>query len=417
MKKTLSFLTIVLIFFSSFAIGPVKQTESHFFDSIPMLDAFYKEEEAVSSYWDKVKVSLITISKGDPLYSWFGHTGMLVEYPSGTGALYDYGRFAFSTDFYINFVKGQLWFGCGGFYANEQFEVFKSENRSISKIELSLTSSQKKAICDFLNTNSNDPYNRYLYHHYKDNCATRIRDIINYATGGDFEEWAKQQSGYTFREQTSRVLHNKMLIEWVLDLLQGPSIDGDATLWDEMFLPENLEKAILEYGKVTKEHTYIYDSRETDTRETNYVEAQSYVFQSLFVGLGLGLLAILLGMVWKPGYITETSIVNFILALLGSIMFYMMFFSDHSFSWNNENILFINPLLLVPFVCGFKPKKNARILTISYGTLSAITAIVLAIKMFAPQTLEQANLPQLVAVLPYYFANFIVCLKEVYSND
>lgn len=414
MKKNLVFFLIILLCASCFGLGRVKQTEVHEFDSIPMLEKFYKEGKASSS-WDNIKISLITMSKDDPLYSWFGHTGLLVERSESYSIFYDYGRFAFSKDFYINFVKGQLWYGCGGYYSYYEFEEAIEHRRTISKVELDLTASQKKAIAEFLDINSEEPYDRYLYHHYNDNCATRIRDIINYATGGDFERWAKTQKGYSFRDQTSRILHNNMPIEWVLDLLQGPSIDGEATLWEEMFLPENLEKAVLEYGKITKEHTYIADFRDTETRPQNYEVPQSYVIQSLIAGCAIALIVLLSAKYCRPAYVIETSIINALLAIIGSLLFYMMFFSGHSFSWNNENILMFNPLLWIPFIFGFRFKnlKNKKIQLASYGAFTLVTVAVIAIKVFAPQLLEQANYPQLVAVLPYYLANFIVCLFEV----
>lgn len=416
MKKAFLLTVILFCCFCAFSIGPVRQVEVHEFDSIPMLEKFYKEEEEVSSYWDDMEISLLTISQGNPLYSWFGHAGILVEDRSGYQILYDYGRFAFSADFYLNFIKGQLWYGCAGYWFEYELEECRESQRSIHKIVLDLTPQQKKAIAEFLEINSNEPYDRYLYHHYKDNCSTRLRDIINFATGGDFEKWAKAQSGYTFREQTSRILHRNIPVEWVLDLLQGPSIDEDATLWDEMFLPEILDKAVLEYGKIDLDHYYVEDFRETDKRPAASAEPQLYVTQSMITGAILALLALIFAWLWPKAYVVETSIVNAFLALVGTILFYMMFFSGHSFSWNNENILFINPLLFVPFIFGFKYRKHKKLLSIWYGSLTAIVTLIITVKMFNPILLNQANYPQLVAVLPYYMANFAICLKRSYEK-
>lgn len=381
-----------------------------------MLENFYKESNNVSDTWNNVEISLLTYSKDDPLYSWFGHAGIMVDFGDGNQVIYDYGRFAFSKGFYINFVKGLLWYSCGGYYAYYGLNEAEQSGRTVSKVVLDLNNSQKQAVANFLNTNSSAPYNRYLYNHYYDNCATRLRDIINYATNGDFEAWAKSIPGYTFREQTSRILHHSMIVEWALDLLQGSNIDKEATLWDEMFLPENLEKGLLKYGKLTKSTEYITDFRGTDTRPINYEEPQYYISQSFIAGSALALLLLILRLFTKKGYVIETSIVNFVLSIVGCLMFYMDFLSNHTYSWNNENLLFISPIFILLFVFGIKPKKHKNILLAIYTALTLIVASMIAIKAIAPQILVQANMPQLVAVLPYYLANYVICLIEVYDE-
>lgn len=413
MKKSLFLVLLLLITTSLFSVSISYKAQEREFDSVPMLREHYSEDDEVSDFWDSVQISLLTFSKEDELYSWFGHTGLMVEIPNIEPVLYDYGRFAFSKDFYLNFAKGQLWYGCAGTYARYDLNDARANGRTVSQVVLNLTASQKKAVYEFLETNSTEPFNKYLYHHYNDNCSTRIRDIINEVTGGDFENWAKEQQGYTFRQQTSRILHHNVPLEWLLDLLQGPSIDTPATLWEEMFLPENLEKALLSYGKLTKETGFLTDFRDTDTRPVNYELPQSYLVFAIITGLFLGFVTFILGKNYKTAYIIETSIINFVLAVTGTLLFYMMFFSGHSFSWNNENIVYVNFMLFIPFAFTFRVCRNAKKLQITYFVASLVMCILIIAKLLMPSLMHQANWPQILTILPYYVANFAVFSRNI----
>ena len=65
--------------------------EVHPFDSIPMLESYYDEsDDGNASFWDCCEVSLLTISDGIPLYSWFGHSAILVTTPDGRAYTFDY---------------------------------------------------------------------------------------------------------------------------------------------------------------------------------------------------------------------------------------------------------------------------------------------------------------------------------------
>ena len=101
----------------------IRSTEEvHPFDSIPMLQTYYDEsDDGNSSFWEGCEISLLTISDGKPLYSWFGHAAFLVSTPDGRNITFDYGTFSFNDeDFFVNFAFGRLWFVCVSSYAEYQ---------------------------------------------------------------------------------------------------------------------------------------------------------------------------------------------------------------------------------------------------------------------------------------------------------
>ncbi|MBO4425096.1 MAG: DUF4105 domain-containing protein, partial [Spirochaetales bacterium] len=204
MRKVIIALIMCLISVAAvFSISVTSKQESHPFDSIPMLEAYYDEsDDGYADFWDRCTISLLTVSQGGPIYSWFGHSAFLVTTPDRRDITFDYGTFSFNDeDFFVNFAFGRLWFLCHSSYAEYQLEGLEEDGRSVTRVILPFTREQKKAVISFLNENVKAENRTYLYPHYKDNCATRLRDIIDYTTDGDFRRWAESQPGYTFRQQ------------------------------------------------------------------------------------------------------------------------------------------------------------------------------------------------------------------------
>ena len=344
-KLVSSILILLIITWTLFGVSLKNKDEENLFDSIPMLDAYYDDnlEESEVSFWDSCNVSLITISKGKPLYSWFGHTGLLVESPMGD-IFFDYGTFSFSADNFIgNFIMGRLWFCCNAGYFDYDLAVTEQEGRGLTKIELPLDVSQKKAVINFLQTNAKQENRTYLYHHYNDNCATRIRDIINYTTHGVFKEWAQAQEGLTFRQEASRSLAQNRIVLWVLNCLQSGNIDKKASLWDQMFMPEILQKAVAAFYTLEPENVI----EESGKYQGSPSKPQNNVLFSVVMALVLCLVSFTF---YKKGheksFFIYSAIVDIVFGLVGCVLFFMMFFTNHDVTWFNENILFLNPLLL-----------------------------------------------------------------------
>ena len=412
MKKAVVAALLCLIALSvSFSLSLRNADEVHPFDSIPMLESYYDEsDDGNASFWEGCEVSLLTISDGKPLYSWFGHSAILVTTADGRSYTFDYGTFSFNDeDFFVNFAFGRLWFLCVCANARYQLQEIEEEGRTATKVVLPLTAAQKKAVIGFLNTNSEAENRVYLYHHYEDNCATRLRDIIDRTTGGAFKAWAQGISGYTYREQASRALSRNPIVLWALDFLQSGRIDRDATLWDEMFLPEILEKAVVEYFGLEKETVSENPGHRSGTAE----KPQNNILFSIIMGILLGGVASVLVILGKrkANYI-YSGVVDFVFGILGSVLFFMMIFTNHDVTWMNENIIFVNPLLIAIAVFSFLAAgrtKNAE----EWGKLAALchmlflTLIVLlaVLKVIAPKVFLQQNWNIIIPAALFYLPN------------
>ncbi|MBQ4500394.1 MAG: DUF4105 domain-containing protein [Spirochaetales bacterium] len=394
---------------AAFSISVTGKDESHPFDSAPMLQTFYDEsDDGNMDFWSRCEISLLTVTQGKPLYSWFGHSAFLVTTPDGRNITYDYGTFSFnSEDFFVNFAFGRLWFVCLSSRAERQIEEMEQEGRSVTKVVLPLTAEQKKAVIEFLNSNVSYENRTYLYHHYNDNCATRLRDIIDFTTGGDFRRWAQGIPGMTFRQQASRALSKNPFVLWGLDFLQSGQIDKPATLWDEMFLPENLEKGVMAYYGLNNETVLDNSGNYPDLPE----KGQSNILFSILMGLVLGgVSAALLLFRREKAYFIYSGIVDIIFAIMGSVLLFMMLFTNHDVTWFNENIIFVNPLLLVLAVLSFRKSRKVELLS---RIILSVIAFLCILKLILPSVFLQANWPVIIVMALFHLPG---CFRNASSS-
>lgn len=409
MKRLLLCFVVLLAFSTLFAMSITNKFEEHPYDSVSMLETYYGNGESRNpDYYDRYTISLVTFSKDDPVYSWFGHAGIVVESENEEPIMYDWGLFSFERGFYVNFLLGNLWYKCGRTYADYQYDAALDSKRSIRKIELNLTREQKRDLVNYINLNSGEKYNSYMYDMFTDNCATRIRDIINQTTNGRFELWAKSKPGYTYRQQLSKTMFNNIPLNWLYDFVLGPLGDQKATLWEEMFLPQSLADAVSDFENIAKNDIYEYDFRETDGRKADLTQPKDYFLYALAAGLVLALITSLFYPKLTTLYSIETFVINLALGLLGTLLLFLMVFSKHRFSYFNENILFINPLLLIAAFLSLKSRKHTIRLKRIYGILSTATVVLIICKIGIPSVFYQVNYSQIALVLPFYLANIVL---------
>ncbi|NLA99219.1 MAG: DUF4105 domain-containing protein, partial [Spirochaetales bacterium] len=94
-----------------------------------------------------------------------------------------------------NFARGRMYYYVVASEATWRIQEAIDEERDVRLVELNLTDEAKFALITFLQKHIKTEYSTYLYHFYYDNCATRIRDIIDFATEGAFRAWAENEPG------------------------------------------------------------------------------------------------------------------------------------------------------------------------------------------------------------------------------
>ena len=388
--------------------------------------------ESERSAADNLLIQLATMGKGDPLYVWFGHSALVVsDLRNNRSVMYDYGIFSFDDDFYQTFAMGRLFYEVWATSANARYDLAIDEDRDLRVITLDLPPEGKLALVKFLNFNILPENQTYLYHHYNENCATRLRDIIDKAVGGQFKTWAQSTpSPYTIREHVMRHSYSSPFVDWVLNYLQSGRIDAPISLWEAMFLPAVLEEAIREFSYTTKTgeivrlmlDSEVLNIESTQAGRTPVLETyQSMTLPSAGFGLGIGIITLLLSMLFLRSHtasLIRTSHIllgtinwlwTFFVGICSTVLLFMMLFTSHDVTYGNENIVFANPWLLVMSFWSlqilFGSKKALLRFKRSCSWLSIITLCYILLKAMLPDLLIQQNWQILLTMLPLYILN------------
>jgi hypothetical protein len=355
---------------------------------------------------NKAKISLLTGSSGDELYSTFGHSAIRVRDPKTTlDLVYNYGTFNFNTpNFYIKFLRGKLDY----MLSLQKFSSFKRgfiyEGRSINELILNLDSAQKQQIFDFLKNNYLIKNRFYRYEFFYDNCATRIRDLLQEVLGDNLkykypDEWTDHPM--TFRQLLDVCLTRQAWSDFGIDIIIGLPADKRATPREYMFLPVFMEEvfklAILTdqngLGKplVKLERELLPAKSEGPDRQGILPMQASWSFLALIVLLtGLGFYL-------KEPLVVIDAVVFSLVGLMGWLIVFLWFFTDHQSTKDNLNILWALPLHM-PFIYFVLKKQPRKIWHLYLGISIILVTVVLFFWSLLTEQFHPAIIPILIAL-------------------
>ena len=304
---------------------------------------------------DKIKISVLTCSSGDELYSAFGHTALRVHNrQTGDDLVYNFGQFDFDTpNFYMKFLQGRLKYRLGIHSYLEFLAKYSSRGRSIVEQEISMPAAQKKQLVDTLRFLYRPENRYYLYHFMDKNCTTEVRDLIIKALGKK-TSLNQKQAGITFRQMLEYYLSEKPVLKAGIDLITGTKLDRELNQLQAMALPYKLMAGI-DKLKINGRPVVQKCVNVVSFPQQTYARGWFYIitFYSLLV------------MMWL--FISEKFFVKvmwLLTSLPGIFILGLQFFSEHAEFLNNWNLLWMNPLYLLLFV---KRVKNNKIIFQLFG--------------------------------------------------
>jgi hypothetical protein len=345
-----------------------------FFLSAAMLGAQDAAPDEERSRGDYLTLKLSVMGPGDELYFWWGHIALVIEDSlTGQSRFYDWGIFSFESDhFFSNFAFGRLIYSCGVSPAQPNINAYISTNRDVTLYTLDLPPEKREAVWRFAENNVLPENKNYFYHVFKDNCSTRIRDIIDLAVDGQFREAYGEAPGrFTLRQHVRRHTWFSPLADWILNFWMGQDIDTPITVWQEMFLPAEVGNRIADFWytdasgasrKLVSGQEIIY--RAQGRPPVLDVPRRQWPAE-LAVGLAVAvLLALVLFLQEKrplPGQIIlgiSHSLLGLFFGIAGLLLFFMALFTNHDYTFHNSNLLFANPLLLAAIPLGIRYAKS-----------------------------------------------------------
>lgn len=308
------------------------------------------------------KISVLTAGSGSELYSSFGHSAIRIEDPAlGIDTVYNYGTFDFTTpNFYSKFVRGKLNYTL----ARQRFAYFllgyEAEQRWVKEQVLDLSLNERKALFEFLETNYLPENRDYTYDFFYDNCATKIWDVLKEVYGDQlvFDE-DYLPALYTHRQLIHQNVPTNTWSGFGIDLALGSVIDDIATPKEHMFLPEYIMKQ-LEMAQLGTKPLVLKSQEIVDFEPVNK-RSSFFLSPAFLVSLFLVMVLVLTYLDFKSN--TRRQWLDFILLFVtgaaGSFIIFLWFFTDHSATAGNFNVLWAFPLnLIVAFIAAQKKGPN-----------------------------------------------------------
>lgn len=343
-----------------------------------------------------LRISLLTCSPGEELYSTFGHTALRVQDSArGTDYIFNYGTFEFAPDFYAKFIRGKLLY----FLSVENFTDFVYEyqiqSRSIQEQVLQLSCTEKQKLFNSLQTNALEQNRYYKYDFLFDNCTTRAGDVVinNVASSVAFKN-ILPSSRPSFRNLIHSYLNagHQYWSKLGIDILLGVKLDRKVTNRESMFLPDYLLKG---FDNADLDNHPLVSPPQTILKMPSPLNGKTLFTPSIVFTLLL-VFVVVISLVQRNWARAATRVFDFlfffILGLAGFLLLFMWFGTDHKVCQNNYNLLWALPTNAIAafFVHGKKSWVEKY-----FSVVLWVSIILIAAWFFLPQQMNNALIPVL----------------------
>jgi hypothetical protein len=362
---------------------------------------------AKAQFWE---VSLLTADPGTELYSSFGHSAIRLREigPDGRDLVFNFGTFDFDTpNFYGKFATGKLNYMLSVVPYDRFIIEYDYYKRGLREQVLDLNQEQKDFLLQHLDAQYAPERRFYKYDFFYNNCATKIRDAFDIAMGEQLVWSDSVAEEKTFRNLIDEFVLPLPWADFGIDLALGAVIDRPATELEKQFLPTYMEQAfanatILENGvsrPLVKQSRVLLEYPKEEAQ-------QSLLNPTLIFWFLVVLFAALTLYGFKKGKLMKGLDVALFgsVGILGLVVAFLWFFTDHSATAWNWNILWAFPGHLV-LVWGLVARPNATWISSYLLFVMGATVMTLLFWIFGMQSFSPALIPILLLLL--LRANFL----------
>jgi hypothetical protein len=358
-----------------------------------------------------IRISLLTCSPGEDLYSIWGHSALRVtDHSANADIIYNYGTFDFDDPaFYSKFTRGKLLY----FVSVQRFEDFLEEyqyyQRGITEQLLDLSCSEKVKLASALKENAKEENKYYRYDFTVDNCTTRLRDIVfKNADAPVITTDIRPKRKTTFRNLIHEYLDSSYQYwsKFGIDILLGMPLDKNLTNDETMFLPDYLLRGFDSStvgGKrlVSEKHEIL---QPTLPKPKNTLLSPFAVFTILFL-----VIVVLSFFRNAEKFLSVFDFILFFLSgALGLFLLFMWFGTDHPECKDNLNLVWALPshFIVIFFLFGKWNPAVTGWLKYYFFINSILLLLLLIVWHWLPQEMNNALLPVMCLLLIRSYAQY-----------
>jgi hypothetical protein len=367
----------------------------------------------------QTKISVLTCDPGNEIYSLFGHSALRLQNPvQGYDLVVNWGLFEFSEnqfDFGYDFAKGRLKYFMGLQSTTNFMEEYKGSRRGIREQILNLNKEEKFKLIKLVENNYKPENRNYKYEFFYDNCSSRIRDLLKTVFNEEIKFHRSSKSNeFTFRETIHEYLKYNPWLELGIDLVLGKKIDVLVNNENLMFLPENIEEILdSTHVKNNKVQKKIVLSKNTLIRSN--IKKSDLTSIKIYSWIILSITMLLL-IIKKERLFNYWSVINlFVVGILGLVLLFMWFGTDHSGTKMNLNLLWASPLHFVLIFCILKGYLN----NFTYWYLTFSIILIFTTILFWFTLTQEFNVfvkPIILQLAIIYYYYFKKCNNQINLN-
>ncbi len=360
---------------------------------------------------ESLEFTVYTYGPGDAVFERFGHIALSMrDMVTGEDVAFNWGMFDFNQPrFLMRFLTGDTRYWMAGFLTPQFNAVYRSDDRTIRRQTLALTPLQRGALHDFLLWNAQEENRYYRYDYYRDNCSTRVRDVLDWALGGELKSVLRGNAGQrTWREETARITADNLPVYAGIEIALGRNADRPLDAWDEAFLPDLLADrlaAVTVNGEPLVEGDSVIFAA---VREPIPIADPSRLWAATLLGLAASAVILLLSRASSgDAFLSLVGVVWYALGgILGTTLLLAGTVTRHApYMGSNLTLLLLNPLLIVAAVCWPLRVKSSRAgkASLMLAHISALFGVLALIFGWIPG-FTQHNMVVVAAILPVHVA-------------
>lgn len=329
---------------------------------------------------DSIRVSLLTCSPHDEIYSLYGHTAIRYEdKASKTDIVVNYGMFSFKKPFFVaRFVLGLTDYEMGIQDFNDFCYEYQYFGSQVTQQEINLTPEEKGQLLKALQDNYANA-RVYRYNYFYNNCTTKARDIILKSINGKIEYKNAIDKSVSFRDLIHGCNANYSWVSFGNDLLLGFKADMQTTREEQQFLPDNLMRDFGQAKIVSADGSArpLVKNTEIIVKGNDYAIAgkTKVTPQFVFITLLLLIAAIVVAEFKTKKRFLWVDISLLLSSGLAGLILFVMLFSEHPTTSTNLQIFILCPLNLYWAIYIIKNKRNERKLRKAWTFLSIMLCI------------------------------------------
>ncbi|MEX2182723.1 MAG: DUF4105 domain-containing protein [Gemmatimonadaceae bacterium] len=355
-----------------------------------------------------IRISVLTIGQGDLVFENFGHNALRVQDPSiGLDIAYNWGSFSFEQPRFIRrFLSGDTQYWVEGIATDRLVQAYVFRDREIHEQELNLTPAQRTELAALAAENALEANKYYRYDYFRDNCSTRLRDILDTVLGGSLERsFSPLRTSWTYRSEAVRLTAPSRFPQAGIDVALGQKADVQLTAWEAMFIPMRLRDYLRDVtvaGPDGRAEPLVLDERllYRAQRAPELPERRGLALGAWGPVLGAWMLLLApVSAASRRRSRIPAAVMAFVwyalVGVIGLLVLAMWVGSAHVFWYNNLNLLIVSPLGLVAAYPVARAVFRGSLDLVALGLLTALTAMAVIALVIAPFVSQRLGGPLL----------------------